>query len=186
MTAVGWCTKLMACYWPTCLTVLGLASGACAPTRDADMAVAVDETDQAVMTKLLEAALDHVVRDLSRSSPPVPGQNGLKIHIEPPPGRVAFSPLVLEALAQVAPRVETPSAKGVVCQGFLDCSMEPGTASLMLAGVRLVGRSQAEVHVATTRASPARPGIWTTVVGSLFEWDGQRWTWIKDTTFQIT
>ena len=151
------------------------------------MAVAVDETDQAVMTKLIEAVLDHVVRELSVSSPPVPGQDGLKIHIEPPPGRVVLSPLVLEALAQVAPRVETPSATGVVCQGVLDCSMEPGTASLMLVGVRLIGRSQAEVHVATTRASPAwPPGIWTTVVGSLFEWDGQRWTWVKDTAFQIT
>ena len=186
MSPMGWCTKLRACYWPICLAALGLSSGACVPARDADIAVAVDETDEAVMTKLIEAALDHVVRDLSMSSPPVPGQDGLKIHIEPPPGRVALRPLVLEALAQVAPKVETPAAEGVVCQGVLDCSMEPGTASLMLVGVRLIGRSQAEVHVAATRASPAPPGIWTTVVGSLFEWDGQRWTWIEDTAFQIT
>ena len=148
--------------------------------------LAVDETDQAVMTKLIKAALDHVVRELSVSSPSALGQAGLKIHIEPPPGHVAISPLILEALGQAALEVETPFAKGVVCQGVLDCSMEPGTASLMLGGVRLVGYDQAEVHIATTRASPVPPGIWTTVVGSLFKWDGEQWSWIDDTSFLIT
>lgn len=113
-------------------------------------------------------------------------QDGLKIHIEPPPGHVELSPLVLEALAQAAPRVETPSAKGVVCRGVLDCSLEAGTASIMLGGVQLIGRNQAEVRVATTRSSRKPPGVWTTVVGSLFEWNGEHWTWIKNTDFLIT
>ena len=165
-----------------------LSSGACAQS---DQAVAVDETDQAVMTKLVEAVLDYTVRDLSESSPGPLGQaglglNGLKIHIEPPPGHVELSPLVLEALAQAAPRVETPSAKGVVCRGVLDCSLEAGTASIMLGGVQLIGRNQAEVRVATTRSSQKPPGVWTTVVGSLFEWNGEHWTWIRNTDFLIT
>lgn len=171
-------------FRPVWALALTLAVGSCVPSSQ--RATEVDATDEASMVGLVDAALRHVISDVSRSSQLPPGQDSLKVFIENPPSHARLSPMALKALATVASELRTPSARGPTCHGILNCTMERGTVSIALTSVAILDDNLAEVGVATSRQSPSKPRIFMTASRMLFEWNGVAWTWIKNTSFLIT
>ena len=167
--------------WALALT---FAVGSC--VQSSQRATEVDATDEASMVRLVDAALRHVISDVSRSSQLPPDQDSLKVFIENPSSHARLSPMALKALATVASELRTPSARGPTCHGILNCTMESGTVSIALTSVAILDDNLAEVGGATSRQSPSKPRVFMTASRMLFEWNGVAWTWIKNTSFLIT